>query len=62
MEQLEAIAATQDLLLSESADISKYLEDEGEEIRRFEKPATDEQIRQRERENSKENLTKDRLG
>ena len=47
--QLEIIVATQDLLLSESVDISKYLEDEGREILRFEKPATDERIRQRER-------------
>ena len=50
LEQLEAIVATQDLLLSESVDISNYFEDEGEEIRRFEKHATDDQIRQRERD------------
>ena len=49
LEQLEIIVATQDLLLSESVDISKYLEDEGREILRFEKPATDERIRQRKR-------------
>ena len=49
LEQLEIIVATQDLLLSEPVDISKYLEDEGREILRSEKPATDERIRQRER-------------
>ena len=49
LEQLEIIVATKDLPLSESVEISKYLEDEGREILRFEKPATDERIRQRER-------------
>ena len=49
LEQLEVVVATQDLLLSESVDISKYLEDEGKKTRRFEKPVTDEQIRRRER-------------
>ena len=49
LEQLEIIFATQDSLLSESVDISKYLEDEGREILRLEKPVRDERIRQRER-------------
>ena len=49
LEQLEAVVATQDLLLSESVDISKYL-GEGKENGRFKKPATNEEIRQRERD------------
>ena len=49
LEQLEIFFATQDLLHSESVDISKYLEDEGREILRLEKPIRDERIRQRER-------------
>ena len=49
LEQLEVVVATQDLLLSESVDISKYLEDEGKKTRRFEKPVITEQIRRKER-------------
>ncbi len=49
LEQLKAINATQDFLLSEPVDISKYLDEDGE-CSRFEKPTTNEQIQQRERE------------
>ena len=49
LEQLEAINATQDFLLSEPVDISKYLDEDGE-CSRFEKPTTNEQIKQRERD------------
>ena len=49
LEQLQAVVATHDLSLSESVDTSKYL-DEDEENGRFEKPATNEEIRQRERD------------
>ena len=51
LEQLEAINATQDFLLSEPGpvDISKYLDEDGE-CCRFEKPTANEQIQQRERD------------
>ena len=49
LEQLEAINATQNFLLSEPVDISKYLDEDGE-CSRFEKPTTNEQIQQRERD------------
>ena len=49
LEQLEAINVTQDFLLSEPVDISKYLDEDGE-CSRFEKPTTNEQIQQRERD------------
>ncbi len=55
LEQLEAINATQNFLLSEPVDISKYFHEDGE-CSRFEKPTTNEQIQQRERDrNSKQN-------
>ena len=37
LEQLEVIVTTQDFLLSESVGIAIYLEDEGNEVLRFEK-------------------------
>ena len=49
LEKLEAINATQDFLLSEPVDISKYLDEDGE-CSRFEKPTANEQIQQRERD------------
>jgi hypothetical protein len=49
LEQLETINATQDFSLSEPVNILKYLDEDGE-CSRFEKPTTNEQINQRERE------------
>ena len=62
LEQVEVIVATQDLLLSESVDIAKYLEDEGKEILRSEKPATDERIRERKTNRIQRKVDKIRLG
>jgi hypothetical protein len=47
--RISFVTATQGFLLSEPVDISKYLNEDGE-CSRFEKPTTNEQIKQRERD------------
>ena len=58
LEELEAFLATQELLAFENVDISECLGDEFDKSACFQKPTTVNEIEQKERDNSKENLTK----
>ena len=48
LEDLEAVLATQDLLAFEGTDISEYIGDKCDEISRFQKPSTTNEIEPRE--------------